>query len=405
MRQRRTKTESIESTMIVTLTPPPRGFAIAEYEARTARAQQMMSAKGIDALLLTTEPEVRYFTGFLTQFWQSPTRPWFLVVPSTGKPVAVIPEIGSGAMADTWLDDIRTWPSPCPDDEGVSILGAALVEFAGQSARIGLLQGPETHLRMPINDYHRLQDLRPSLEVTDATGIIQDLRMVKSAAELEKISYVCACVSDVFSSLPEHLHQGMSEIEIFRRFKIACLQAGVDDVTYLVGGAGQDGYDSIISPPTARPVGKGDVLMLDTGSVFDGYYCDFDRNYAFGQASDLAQRAYAVLFEATDAGFAAARPGACCADVFLAMQRVMEKGGAQGNDVGRLGHGLGMQLTEWPSNTPNDRTELRPGMVLTLEPGMTFAPGKAMVHEENIVVEETGPRYLTRRAPPDLPVI
>ena len=70
-----------------------------------------------------------------------------------------------------------------------------------------------------------------------------------------------------------------------------------------------------------------------------------------------------------------------------------------------MGHGLGMQLTEWPSNMPGDHTELRPGMVLTLEPGMTFAPGRMMVHEENVVIGEDGPAWLTRRAPPSLPIV
>ena len=75
------------------------------------------------------------------------------------------------------------------------------------------------------------------------------------------------------------------------------------------------------------------------------------------------------------------------------------------NDVGRLGHGLGMQLTEFPSNKAGDDTELVPGMVLTLEPGMAFAPGKMMVHEENIVIREHGAQWLTRRAPREMPVV
>ena len=89
-----------------------------------------MAGQGLDALLLTTEPEVRYFTGFLTQFWQSPTRPWFLVVPAAGKPVAVIPAIGAACMRRTWLEDIRTWASPNPEDEGVSLLAEALRELS-----------------------------------------------------------------------------------------------------------------------------------------------------------------------------------------------------------------------------------------------------------------------------------
>ena len=80
-------------------------------------------------------------------------------------------------------------------------------------------------------------------------------------------------------------------------------------------------------------------------------------------------------------------------------------GGSLGNEVGRLGHGLGMQLTEQPSNTRDDHTPLEPGMVMTLEPGMTFAPGRQMVHEENIVITEGGADWLTSRASPDLPVL
>ena len=80
---------------------PPRGFGQAEFEARTAKAQARMAAEGLAGLLLMSEPEVRYFSGFLTQFWQSPTRPWFLVLPADGAPIAVIPEIGAGGMATT----------------------------------------------------------------------------------------------------------------------------------------------------------------------------------------------------------------------------------------------------------------------------------------------------------------
>ncbi|MEC8852426.1 MAG: aminopeptidase P family N-terminal domain-containing protein, partial [Pseudomonadota bacterium] len=81
-----------------------------------------MMAAGMAGMLFTTEAEFRYFSGFRTLFWQSPTRPWFLFVPVDGKPVAVIPEIGAELMRRTWLDDIRTWPAPAPDDDGLSLL-------------------------------------------------------------------------------------------------------------------------------------------------------------------------------------------------------------------------------------------------------------------------------------------
>ena len=112
-----------------------------------------------------------------------------------------------------------------------------------------------------------------------------------------------------------------------------------------------------------------------------------------------------MAYDATEAGLAAARPGATAAQLSDAMWRVLQDGGALGNDVGRLGHGLGMQLTEPPSHKPGDQTVLEAGMVLTLEPGLCFAPGKLMVHEENIVIRDGEPELLTRRAAPELPVI
>ena len=388
---------------------PPRGFPEAEFQARCEAAQAKMAEQGLGALLLTTEPEVRYFTGYLTQFWQSPTRPWFLIIPSSGKPVAVIPTIGAECMGRTWIEDIRTWASPNPADEGVSLLAEALREQLGTSGTVGLPMGPETHLRMPLNDYEKLKAALPGTRFRDSGPMLSALRMVKSEAEIAKIAHVCGLVSGVFEGLAEIVALGMTEAEIFRAFKRACLAAGVDDVSYLVGGAGQGGYGDIISPPSERAVGAGDVLILDTGSLYDGYFCDFDRNYAFGHADPAVQEAYRVTYEATEAGLAAAQPGNSCRDLFEAMQAVMAKAAppelGAGGEVGRFGHGLGMQLTEWPSNTAWDETELKPGMVMTLEPGYAFAPGKVMVHEENLVIREDGPELLSRRAPPELPII
>jgi Xaa-Pro dipeptidase len=384
---------------------PERGFSVSEFETRLARAQSAMADLGVDGLFLTTEPEIRYFTGFLSRFWLSPTRPWFLLVRSTGKPVAIVPSIGRECFEATWLDDVRSWESPKPEDEGVSLLASTIGEVLGQNARIGVPQGPETHLRMPTGDFHRLREMLPGREFVDATRVITSLRMIKSAAEIEKIAHACTMVSDVFEAFPDQLRLGMSEIEIFRRFKTACLERGIDDVDYLVGGAGPGGYMDIISPPSPRGARAGDILMLDTGSVFDGYFCDFDRNFAFGAVSSAAERAYAALLDATQAGLEATRPGATCAEIYHAMQRVLDKDFPGGSGVGRMGHGLGMQLTEWPSIMATDETTVQAGMVLTLEPSVDLGGGRMMVHEENLVVTESGPVLLTRPAPSSLPVI
>ena len=382
-----------------------RGFPESEYLARTERAQAMMAERELSALLLMTEPEVRYFTGYLTRFWESPTRPWFLVVPAAGKPIAVIPAIGADLMGKTWLADIRTWSAPAPEDDGVTLLADCLREVCGDKGRVGLPIGPETCLRMPLADFQRVQAAAPALGFEDATPIVQRLYRVKSPAEIEKIREICRIGGRAFDRMGEIAGMGRPLSEVFRNFQIALLQEGADWVPYLAGGAGPGGYGDVISPPTEEPLRNGDVLMLDTGGVRDGYFCDFDRNYAIGQAPDEARRAYETLYAATEAGFAAAQPGAACADLHRAMLAVIAEAGGGESEVGRMGHGLGMRLTEWPSVMASDQTLLEPGMVLTLEPGLEIAPGCIMVHEENIVVRDDGAEFLTKRAAPALPVL
>jgi Xaa-Pro aminopeptidase len=374
-----------------------RGFPESEFQARTARAQKMMRAKGLAALLLTTEPDVRYFTGFLTRFWESPTRPWFLIVPEAGKPVAVIPSIGAELMAQTWIDDIRTWSAPDLTDDGVGLLSEALTDLAPDGA-IGVPDGHETHVRMPLADLDRLRALH---HVTTDHGIIRRLRMVKSEAEIAKIEQACAIAGRAFARVPEVVRAGMPLSDVFRRFQMLCLEEGADWVPYLAGGADQGGYGDVISPARDAPLRAGDVLMLDTGLVWDGYFSDFDRNWSVGPPSPAVRDAHKRLVEASDAAFVAARPGASAADLFGTMNAIVTKT-AGGTDAGRLGHGLGMSLTEWPSLIPSDPTQLEPGMVLTLEPGIAVGD-KILVHEENIVITDKGARYLSPRIGPEMP--
>lgn len=384
---------------------PKRGFPEQEYVSRTTRAQTGMAQAGLAGLLLTTEAEVRYFSGFHTLFWQSPTRPWFLFVPAAGKPVAIIPEIGADLMRRTWLDDIRTWSAPAPGDDGISLLTDLLSPFARRGEAIGVLKGHETQLRMPLGDYERLLGGLAGLRIKDATDLVRGLRMVKSEAEIEKIAHICAIGSRSFARIPEIARAGQPLEEVFRDFRREALAQGADDVPYLVGGADAGGYHDVISPPSHRPLARGDILMLDTGATWDGHFCDFDRNWAIGDADDASRRAHDVLWRATEAGIAAVRPGATCRDLFRAMQSVISELDDQGGDVGRLGHGLGMQLTEWPSLAAWDTTELVENMVLTLEPSLGYGSGRIMVHEENIVVRASGAELLTERAAPDLPII
>jgi len=250
-----------------------RGFPTGEFEQRTAAAQKIMARLGLGALLLTTEPEVRYFTGFDTIFWLSPTRPWFVVIPAKGAPIAVIPEIGGPSMSQTWLSDVRTWLAPQPEDDGISLLADTLREVLPVGGVLGIPMGHETHIRMPAADFAALSQRLDGVQIADGTEVIRSLRMVKSQAEIVKIARICSIASSAFENLPNHIKAGDTERQAFAKFKIDLLQHGADDVPYLVGSSGPNGIVDVINRPSDRVIEDGDLLLLDTGSLYDGYSC------------------------------------------------------------------------------------------------------------------------------------
>lgn len=378
-------------------------FPVEEYEGRLKAAHQWMHELQLDALLLMSEPDVRYFSGFRTQFWLSPTRPWYLVVPKSGGPIAIIPGIGAPTMNRTWIGDIRAWDSPAHVDDGISLLRDCL----SGSSRIGMPMGRESVLRMPLADFERLKDELGNPDWVDVSVPLMKQRLIKSENEIETIAEICGIACNAFDAVPQILSVGQPLKEVFSVFKQQLLREGAEDVPYLVGGKGALGYDDVISPPDGSAIETGDVLMLDTGATLQGYYCDFDRNFCFGQPADVVEQAHEVLWQATQAGLEAARPGVTCRELFLAMHAVIEKAGIgdQSGSVGRYGHGLGMQLTEGPSLIDWDETKLEEGAVMTLEPSIGVAGGGMMVHEENIVIRDGDPQLLTRRAQQTLPRI
>jgi Xaa-Pro aminopeptidase len=386
-------------------------FSVAEYRRRLDGLRRGMATAGLDCVLVTSERNMRYLTSFHTQVWVSPTRPRFVLIPASGEPVAVVPRSNvEGFALRSWIEDVRWWPAPRPADEGVSLLAETIRELVGRSGRVGAELGPETRLGMPVADFLTLRERLAGIAFADAGGTLQRLRMVKSAEEIATLRRIAGIASDAFARLAEGLAAGQSERDVHRRLHGLLVDLGADTVPYLVPVSGPSGYDHINMGPTDRVLRPGDVLVIDVGASLTGYCCDFDRNFAIGHAADDVAAAYRRTFEATEAGLAAVRPGCTAADVYRAMSEVLQSANGTANPIGRMGHGLGLDLTEPPSIAATDETRLDSGMVITLEPCALLSAGggmaqRLMVHEENLVVTPTGYELLSRRASPVLPIV
>ena len=382
-----------------------KGFEIVEYKERVAKALRLMEKNNLEMLLITSPHNFRYFSGLDSYFWESPTRPWFLLLSLHNDPIAIVPSIGETSLKNTWIKDIKTWQSPNPDDEGISTLKDVILSIKKDQCSIGCEMGKESYLRMSINDFNKLNHNLSKHNFVDASLLIWELRMIKSKSEVSKIRKIISIASKAFDELPNYINIGQSEIEISNIMKKNMIDYGADHTLYMSCASGQGGYSQIICDPTEKKLVEGDILIIDTGTTYDGYFCDFNRNFAFGNLNCSAKKAYEILWEASEKAMQKIKPGNTCADISNAMTKVLNKHNSVLNNIGRMGHGLGLQVTEPPSIMSNDKTLLRENMIITIEPCLEYAPNILQVHEENILITNNGFEILTTRTPKNIPII
>lgn len=391
-------------------TIPYTPFALIEYENRVAKARRLMKECAFDALLVTSEHNFRYLIGDISTTPIQTTRPRFLLLTSSGEAVAIVPRgLDEFLSETTWVRNFRTWPGPSPRDEGVSTLVKVLNDLLPQDAILGTELGVESRLGMPTGDFLRVAHaIRPRTFVDASDPIFTPLRRVKSPAEIEQIRTVCSLVSEAFDSLPPKLHRGMTEREACRLFELECFSRGVDKTPKIASVSGRGGYTRPYGVPTDKRLSDGDVLFIDAGCLFNFYWSDFNRNFSFGAPDPRTRDAYELVWHATEAGIAAIKPGVLICDVWAALNVASNRG--KPTTIGRLGHSMGLWMPELPSVQPDDRTKLEPGMIINIEPSTSYpshldGSPKLMLHEEVVVVTETGTELLTSRASRTIPAI
>lgn len=228
------------------------GFPREELEHRQERARVLMHAARLDALVVSSPPNWRYFTDLDLMLSVTPSRPVFFVLPLAGDPVVVVPALFAPEVAELpYRHHLEAWPSPRPHDEGVALLAQVLSALPGRFGLVGFELGTEMRLGMPTLDYLQLRQGCSACSFVDASPLLWTLRSVKSPAELERIARAARLTGEALR--PGHLTDavGQTETEVARAFKVRALRAGLDEVGYLALGSGPGGYGSI-----TRPAGK-----------------------------------------------------------------------------------------------------------------------------------------------------
>lgn len=384
-----------------------------EYKARTRRIQAALVARKCDALFLTSEDNVQYLTGYRSPVWNNLTRPRYLIVPANGEPIIVSTKNYVVIIEETtWISDIRTWIAPNPEDEGISVAVDALKSCMKTNRRVAAELGQQSRLAMPAGDFLKLRNALADVEFVDGHAMLMAERMIKSPAEIARIRIAAEATSKAFGSVTQFAVSGDSTYSIAQELKRRILAAGAEDVPYVVGVSGQGGYPCVNLAADRRPLVAGDVCLFDIAARYDGYYCDFDRDYSVGEPSAEIKSNHAKVWDATQAGMEAIKPGRSLRDVWQAMANVLGVEAVRTTGIGRMGHSVGLRMCEEPSISETDETIMSENMVLTVEPGIVVKHAAArqrerrvVVHEENVVVTKTGSSLLSLRTPREIPVI
>ena len=154
------------------------------------------------------------------------------------------------------------------------------------------MMGLETHVRAPLADVDRVRDnlAAKGIDVVNGGEVIRQARLVKSKLEVDKIRHAAQIASAAFAALPARLNAMrelsgngiVTERDARDALRLTMIEFGADDTAYVMAQSGQGGYDNIVLEPSDKELTSGDVLVIDTGMQFDGYWADFDRNFIVG---------------------------------------------------------------------------------------------------------------------------
>ncbi len=373
-----------------------------EFEARWERTHSLMTERGLDALLVTSESNYRYLSGHVTHFWVSKSRPLSLVMPRRGQPTLVVTSSQeAAARATSWIDDVRACDGFAP--EAVDLLAQTVRELSLDRACIGAELGHEQRLGLPYAEFRRLQDLLPEAVFVDAADLFWNTRLIKSPAEIALIRRSAAISSQAYRELFSQLREGMTEREVFGAFAASTFEQGAERLGYVPVVSGGN-YRRYHAGATDRPLGQGDLLWMDGGCVFRGYWSDFSRMAAIGRASEQQRARYRAVRTLTHACLREARPGVRILDLMRRAAAEFEEAGLPLSSPSRIGHGIGLDITEPPSINMADQTVIQPGMVLTMEPSSAAESGMFQT-EENFVITAGGAELLSEPAPEELPAV
>ena len=348
--------------------------------SRRQELVQCLKTDRADALLILSETSVRYLTGFRGDSSALILLNDRAILVSDGRYTTQIAEECSGL--DVHIRSVGT------------LLNAAIADVVG---KLGIRSLAFESAIMTVADFEELREKLPSLEMTGVKGRVEVLRAVKDEDEIAAIRASIGMAERAFAMLREGLRPGESEKEVADALEEHLRRAGAESAAFApIVAVGERSALPHAKPSPDVKLGDGDFVLVDWGANGCSYRSDLTRVLATGKVTSKFETLYQTALAAQERGIAAIRPGAVAQDVDAEARSVIEDAGFGPFFQHGLGHGLGMEIHEAPWFRKGSQTVLKPGMVVTVEPGI-YLPGWGGIRiEDDVLVTPDGREVLTQ---------
>ena len=372
-----------------------------EFAIRRESVAAGMQAAGLDAICVFYPARVAWLTGF----HHIPTeRPIGLLIGSAGQSTLVVPAVEKEhAESATTVDQVRVYFEYPGSQHPMETFTAVLDEMGARAHRIG----SDHDGYVPYWGYHgpKLSDLTGAAPF-DAEMIIESLRRVKSQSELDCIQLSCDWAVRGHRRMQAAIEVGKTEMECYTPPAIETLFEMVHEMPgWRPKGNDDTGFGAMFvgGRSTAMPHGfvkghgiqPGDVLVSGAGANIDGYRSELERTMIVGQPTREQERAFAAMLALQSRAIEVMAPGVPAGEVELAVVRLAEELGVDGNLRHHVGHSIGLEGHEAPFLDRGDDAVLEPGMVFTVEPGVYVSELGGFRHSDTVVITEDGRRVMT----------
>lgn len=357
-------------------------ITVAEREVRLERARKLAFDRGLDGIAMAGGTSLQYFTGIRAG---NSERLFLYVLPTAGKPFFVCPSFEQERLVSK-ESRVYAWDE---DDDPYALVSKGLRDAGIMGGKMGLEE------RIPFVFADGITQATRGTNWVSATPVTAGCRSVKSAAELKLMQLANDITFAVYEAAWKVLKPGMTNREF-----VALINAGYQQAGFPGEASCQvDAFSALPhGSPQPQTIVEGSVVLIDDGCIVEGYQSDISRTFVVGKATDKMKRVFDTVRRAQTAALQAAKPGASCDSVDTAARKAVTDAGfgsGYSTFTHRLGHGIGMDMHEWPYLVRGNAEKLSAGVTCSDEPGIYLRGEFGVRLEDDMYVTDDGAKWFT----------